>query len=67
MMLHFTRLGNGEGESVNSGMSAAFLRSAFFNLKCTCCDTKYSWSGNNMIKKLKCATEKFNINSHLIP
>ena len=51
MMLHITRLSNGEpeifrsiqGEGVNSGMSVAFLRLAFCNLRCSWCDTKYSW------------------------
>ena len=50
-MLNLTRLGRGEpgifcsiqGEGVNSGITAVFLRLAFCNLKCSWCDTKYSW------------------------
>jgi len=51
MMLNITRLGNGQpeiflsiqGEGVNSGVIAVFLRLAFCNLRGSWCDTKYSW------------------------
>jgi len=64
MMLHVVRLGNGEpeifrsiqGEGVNSGMSAAFLRLAFCNLRCTWCDTKYSWDWQQYDQKSEVVT-----------
>ena len=51
MMLNLTRFSNGEpeifrsiqGEGVNSGIVTVFLRLAFCNLKCSWCDTRYSW------------------------
>jgi len=50
-VLSLTRLNNGkpeifrsiQGEGVNSGITASFLRLAFCNLKCSWCDTRYSW------------------------
>lgn len=50
-MLNLTKLRNGEpeifrsiqGEGVSSGVAATFLRLAFCNLKCSWCDTRYSW------------------------
>jgi len=64
MMLHVTRLGNGEpeifrsiqGEGVNSCMSAAFLRLAFCNLRCSWCDTKYSWDWQQYDQKSEVVT-----------
>lgn len=58
-MLHIARLGNGEpeifrsiqGEGVNSGLPAAFLRLAFCNLRCSWCDTKYSWDWQHYDQK----------------
>lgn len=32
-----------QGEGTNSGATAAFIRLAFCNLKCSWCDTKYTW------------------------
>lgn len=32
-----------EGEGIRAGYLATFIRTQFCNLKCTYCDTKYSW------------------------
>ncbi|GAB6945882.1 7-carboxy-7-deazaguanine synthase QueE [Vulcanisaeta sp. JCM 16161] len=34
-----------QGEGPNAGKEAVFLRTAFCNLRCSWCDTKYSWFG----------------------
>ena len=36
-----------QGEGTNAGKSAIFLRTAECNLKCTWCDTKYTWDWKN--------------------
>ena len=36
-----------QGEGVNSGRPAVFLRLSLCNLKCTWCDTKYTWDWDN--------------------
>lgn len=36
-----------QGEGPNFGKPAIFLRTAQCNLKCTWCDTKYTWDWNN--------------------
>lgn len=51
MTLSIARLSSGDpeifrsiqGEGVNSGTTAVFLRLAFCNLKCGWCDTRYTW------------------------
>ena len=41
-----------QGEGVNAGTPAVFLRLALCNLTCTWCDTKYTWDWDNYeIKK----------------
>ena len=34
-----------QGEGPNAGRDAVFLRTAYCNLRCSWCDTKYSWFG----------------------
>lgn len=34
-----------QGEGPNAGKEAVFLRTAYCNLRCSWCDTKYSWFG----------------------
>ena len=36
-----------QGEGVSSGMPCVFLRLALCNLRCTWCDTKYTWDWRN--------------------
>ena len=36
-----------QGEGVNIGMASTFLRLALCNLRCTWCDTKYTWDWQN--------------------
>jgi len=36
-----------QGEGTNSGKTAIFLRTAECNLRCTWCDTKYTWDWKN--------------------
>ena len=36
-----------QGEGINAGKQAIFLRTAECNLKCTWCDTKYTWDWKN--------------------
>ena len=36
-----------QGEGTNAGKPAIFLRTSECNLKCTWCDTKYTWDWNN--------------------
>ena len=36
-----------QGEGPNFGKPAIFLRTAQCNLKCTWCDTKYTWDWKN--------------------
>ena len=36
-----------QGEGPNFGKPAIFLRTAQCNLKCTWCDTKYTWDWEN--------------------
>ena len=36
-----------QGEGTNAGKQAIFLRTAECNLKCTWCDTKYTWDWKN--------------------
>jgi len=36
-----------QGEGINAGKQAIFLRTAECNLKCTWCDTKYTWDWDN--------------------
>ena len=36
-----------QGEGVNIGMPSTFLRLALCNLRCTWCDTKYTWDWQN--------------------
>ena len=36
-----------QGEGVNIGKPAVFLRLGLCNLKCTWCDTKYTWDWDN--------------------
>jgi 7-cyano-7-deazaguanosine (preQ0) biosynthesis protein QueE len=40
-----------QGEGVNIGKPAVFLRLGLCNLACTWCDTKYTWDWNNYNKK----------------
>jgi len=58
-MLHISRLGKGEpeifhsiqGEGISSGIPAMFLRLAFCNLRCSWCDTKYTWDWQHYNKQ----------------
>ena len=36
-----------QGEGTNAGKDAIFLRTAECNLRCTWCDTKYTWDWKN--------------------
>ena len=36
-----------DGEGIRTGYPVTFIRSQFCNLKCTYCDTKYSWDAND--------------------
>ena len=36
-----------QGEGINAGKQAIFLRTAECNLKCIWCDTKYTWDWKN--------------------
>jgi 7-carboxy-7-deazaguanine synthase len=36
-----------QGEGVNAGVPSVFLRLALCNLRCTYCDTKYTWDWDN--------------------
>jgi 7-carboxy-7-deazaguanine synthase len=40
-----------QGEGVNSGRPAVFLRLALCNLACTWCDTKYTWDWDNFDRR----------------
>jgi len=61
MTLNVARLSSGDpeifrsiqGEGVNSGIAAVFLRLAFCNLKCRWCDTKYAWDWQQYRQKTK--------------
>ena len=64
-----------QGEGTNAGKSAIFLRTAECNLKCTWCDTKYTWDWKNFdyakevkeisIKEIRRELEQFS-NRHLV-
>jgi organic radical activating enzyme len=64
-----------QGEGPNFGKPAIFLRTAQCNLKCTWCDTKYTWDWENYdfqkevnemtIDEIKCAILDLEIN-HLV-
>ena len=36
-----------QGEGINAGKDVVFLRTALCNLKCSWCDTKYTWDWDN--------------------
>jgi len=40
-----------QGEGINIGVPAVFLRLALCNLKCTLCDTKYTWDWEHYDRK----------------
>lgn len=40
-----------QGEGINIGMPTVFLRLAFCNLKCSWCDTKYTWDWEHYNRK----------------
>ena len=64
-----------QGEGTNAGKPAIFLRTAECNLKCTWCDTKYTWDWKNFdyakevkeisIKEIRRELEQFS-NRHLV-
>jgi len=64
-----------QGEGTNAGKSAIFLRTAECNLKCTWCDTKYTWDWKNFdyakevkeisIEEIRRELEQFS-NRHLV-
>ena len=64
-----------QGEGTNAGKPSIFLRTAECNLKCTWCDTKYTWDWKNFdyskevkeisIKEVKERLEQFNLR-HLV-
>ena len=64
-----------QGEGTNAGKPSIFLRTAECNLKCTWCDTKYTWDWKNFdyskevkeisIKEVKERLERFNLR-HLV-
>ncbi len=64
-----------QGEGTNAGKQAVFLRTSECNLKCTWCDTKYTWDWKNYdyakevkeipIKEIRASLEKSTIR-HLV-
>lgn len=64
-----------QGEGTNAGKPAIFLRTAECNLRCSWCDTKYTWDWNNFdyatevnemsIKEIRKELEQFT-NRHLV-
>ena len=64
-----------QGEGINTGKDVVFLRTALCNLKCSWCDTKYTWDWDNYdyskevkelsINQVKDEIEQFNI-KHLV-
>ena len=64
-----------QGEGTNAGKPAIFLRTAECNLKCTWCDTKYTWDWKNFdyakevkeisIEEIRRELEQFS-NRHLV-
>tara|TARA_B100000953_G_scaffold239060_1_gene200620 strand:- start:20999 stop:21679 length:681 start_codon:yes stop_codon:yes gene_type:complete len=64
-----------QGEGTNAGKPAVFLRTAECNLKCTWCDTKYTWDWKNFdyakevkeisIEEIRRELEQFS-NRHLV-
>ena len=64
-----------QGEGTNAGKPAIFLRTAECNLRCTWCDTKYTWDWKNFdyakevkeisIKEIRQELEQFS-NRHLV-
>ena len=53
-----------QGEGTNAGKPAVFLRTAECNLKCTWCDTKYTWDWKNFdyakeVKEISVAVDEF--------
>ena len=64
-----------QGEGINAGKNVVFLRTALCNLKCSWCDTKYTWDWDNFdyskevkelsINRVKEEIEQFNI-KHLV-
>ena len=64
-----------QGEGTNAGKPSIFLRTAECNLKCTWCDTKYTWDWKNFdyskevkeisIKEVRERLEQFNLR-HLV-
>ena len=64
-----------QGEGTNAGKPAIFLRTAECNLKCTWCDTKYTWDWKSFdyskevkeisIKDIRERIEQFNLR-HLV-
>jgi organic radical activating enzyme len=64
-----------QGEGTNAGKPSIFLRTAECNLKCTWCDTKYTWDWKNFdyskevkeisIKEVRERIEQFNLR-HLV-
>ncbi len=42
-----------QGEGPFAGTPSIFLRFVFCNLKCVWCDTKYTWKGNILYKRMK--------------
>tara|TARA_B100000929_G_C15503601_1_gene418153 strand:+ start:1399 stop:2079 length:681 start_codon:yes stop_codon:yes gene_type:complete len=64
-----------QGEGTNAGKPAVFLRTAECNLKCTWCDTKYTWDWKNFdyakevkeisVEEIRRELEQFS-NRHLV-
>ena len=64
-----------QGEGINAGKDVVFLRTALCNLKCSWCDTKYTWDWDNYdyskevkelsINQVKDEIEQFSI-KHLV-